>query len=153
MQKKQFISRVAEVLRANNARKPVSIPKQVFHISDDDGNKKDFTVKKTDKSVLYTVEDVSTILDACLSVVEDALKHGEEISIYGFGSLGVHQRAARATKRPDTGEWISIDARYVPKFNFGNTLRTAARIYEMSLNENFDEIAPFISDEDETDGD
>lgn len=72
MNKKELISRVAEVLRSNNIKKPVSTPKQVFHISDDEGNHKDFVVRKTDKSILYNVNDVGVILEACLSVVEDS---------------------------------------------------------------------------------
>lgn len=141
MNKKELVSKVAEVLRSNNIRKPVSTPKQVFHISDDEGNQKDFVVKKTDKSVLYNTTDVSAIVDACLAVIEDSIKHGEEIYIHGFGALGVHKRAARTTKHPDTGEIVDVRARYVPKFSFGNNLRMAARMYEMSLDD-FKDLPP-----------
>ena len=141
MNKKELVSKVAEVLRSNNVRKPVSTPKQVFHISDDEGNKKDFVVKQTDKSVLYNTTDVAAIVDACLAVIEDSIKHGEEIYIHGFGTLGVHQRAARTTKHPDTGQIVDVRARYVPKFSFGNNLRMAARVYEMSLDD-FKDLPP-----------
>lgn len=142
MNKKDLISKTTEVLRSNNIRKPVSSPKQVFHISDDEGNHKDFVVRKTDKSVLYNTNDVSAILEACLSVIEDAITHGESISVYGFGTLGVHQRAARRTKHPETGEVVEVSARYVPKFSFGNTLRVAAKLYELSLNDSHIELPP-----------
>ena len=152
MNKKDLISKAAEVLRSNNIRKPVSTPKQVFHISDDDGNQKDFVVKKTDKAVLYNTSDVAAILDACLSVVEDAIKHGEEVSIHGFGTLGVHQRAARTTKHPETQETVEVKARYVPKFSFGNNLRMAAKVYELSLDD-FKDLPPihrrFVEEADE----
>ena len=36
MNKKELSSRVAEVLRANKVRKPVSVKKQTFHITDED---------------------------------------------------------------------------------------------------------------------
>ena len=152
MNKKGLISKTAEVLRNNNIRKPVSTPKQVFHISDDEGNQKDFVVKKTDKTVLYNTTDVAAILDACLSVVEEAIKHGEEVSIHGFGTLGVHQRAARTTKHPETGETVKVNARYVPKFSFGNNLRMAAKVYELSLDD-FKDLPPihrrFVEEADE----
>lgn len=141
MNKKDLISKTAEVLRSNNIRKPVSTPKQVFHISDDEGNQKDFIVKKTDKAVLYNTTDVTAILDACLSVVEDAIKHGEEVSIHGFGTLGVHKRAERITKHPETGEIVKVNARFVPKFSFGNNLRMAAKVYELSLDD-FKDLPP-----------
>ena len=76
------------------------------------------------------------MVDACMLVIEESLKQGEEIAIQGFGSLSLKHRAARKTKHPDTGEDIDIEARYVPKFNFGKNLRVAAKLYELSLDEN-----------------
>lgn len=135
MNKKDLISKAVQLLHNNNIRKPISTPKQVFHISDDEGNQKDFIVKKTDKSVLYNTADVTAIFDACMSVIEEAIKKGDKITIHGFGTLGVHQRAARTTKHPETGEIIEVAARYVPKFTFGNNLRMAAKLYELSLDD------------------
>ena len=132
MNKKELSSRVADVLRANNIRKPVSVKKQTFHITDEDGNTADFHIKQQDKNVLYTVDDTANVIDACIAVILDAIKNGEEISIKGFGSLGLHYRAARRTKEPNSGEWCEIEARYIPKFSYGNDLRMAARLYELS---------------------
>lgn len=132
MNKKELSSRVAEVLRANNIRKPVLVKKQTFHITDEDGNTADFHIKQQDKNVLYTVDDTANVIDACIAVILDAIKNGEEISIKGFGSLGLHYRAARRTKEPNSGEWCEIEARYIPKFSYGNDLRMAARLYELS---------------------
>jgi nucleoid DNA-binding protein len=132
MNKKELSSRVAEVLRANNIRKPVSVKKQTFHITDEEGNTADFHIKQQDKNVIYTVDDTMNVIDACIAVIIDAIKNGEEISIKGFGNLGLHYRAARRTKEPISGEWIEIEARYVPKFSYGNDLRMAARLYELS---------------------
>ena len=98
MNKKELSSRVAEVLRANNIRQPVSVKKQTFHITDEDGNTADFHIKQQDKNVLYTVDDTANVIDACIAVNLDALKMGEEISLKGFGGLGLHYRAARRTK-------------------------------------------------------
>ena len=135
MNKKDYINKVVDVLKANDIRKPVSAQRMVLHISDDNGNQSDFVIKKAEKGLLFTAGDVSVMLDAFLAVAEDAIRHGEDINIHGFGTLGVHHRAERQTKHPETGEPITIDARYVPKFNFGNTLRMAAKVYEMSLSD------------------
>ena len=59
MNRNEFVRRVTSVMRENDIRKPVSSPKQVFHISDDEGNSKDFVVRKTDKKVIFTIDDVS----------------------------------------------------------------------------------------------
>ena len=132
MNKKELSSRVAEVLRENNVRKPVSVKKHTFHITDEEGNTADFHIKQQDKNVIYTVDDTMNVIDACIAVIVDALKNGEEISIKGFGNLGLHYRAARRTKEPNSGEWCEIEARYVPRFSYGNDLRMAARLYELS---------------------
>jgi nucleoid DNA-binding protein len=151
MNRKELIRRVALAMRENNIRKPISSPKQVFHISDDEGNTKDFVVRKTNKDVLFTVEDIDAIIEACLFVVEEAMKRGEPISIRGFGTLGLKYRKRRATKIPGTEEWVDVDARYIPRFIFGNDLRMCAKIYELSLQDKQDtEPLPspdFIDDE------
>ena len=135
MVRKELISNITSMLRDNNIRKPISVPKHVFHISDDDGNEKDFVVKKTDKTAIYTVEDVDAIIRAFELIVADAIKRGDTVSIRGFGSFGLHYRKARTAIHPDTGENVVVPARYVPKFTFGNTLRKSARVYEASLND------------------
>lgn len=154
MNKRQLASRVAEVMRKNNIRKSVLVPKRTFHISDDDGNKKDFVVKSADKNVLFSVDDVETILDTALQVIEDSLKVGEPVTARGFGTLSLQYRKARATKQLGTDKWITIDARYIPKFSFGDNLRMAAKLYELSLEDlKLNEPLPIFSDDDEDDGD
>lgn len=138
MKKKDLVSKTVEVLRENNIRKPTAAQKTILHISDDYGNKSDFMIKKSESGLLFTVNDVTAIIDACLAVIEDSIKHGEDISIYGFGTLSVQRRAARQAKHPGTGETVNIEARYVPKFNFGNNLRMAAKVYELSLHDRED---------------
>ena len=154
MNRKEFVRQVCDLLRENNVRKPISIPKQVFHISDNDGNEKDFVIKKTDKSAIYTIDDVAAIVDACLCVVQDSLKRGEEIAFYGFGALGLHYRKPRRTKQIGTDEELIIKGRFVPKFTFGNSLRMCAKIYELSLGDNLpDDDAIPDEDWDDTGGD
>lgn len=133
MYKKEFISKVAEMLRVNDVRKPVPIKKHVFNITDDEGNVASFSVKKQDKEVLYTVSDVTNIVDACMSVILDTLKRGDEVNIKGFGCLRLKYRKARKTKDPNTGEWCDVAARYTPKLYIGNDMRIAAKLYELSL--------------------
>lgn len=151
MNRKELVRRVAAVMRDNGIRKPVSSPKQIFHISDDEGNTKDFIVKKSNKSVMYTVDDVESMIDACVYVIEDALKQGEHITVRGFGTLALQYRKARTTKHPDTGEPVEVKARYIPKFSFGNDLRICAKMFELSLAENAQEIEPPLLDEEDGD--
>lgn len=133
MKKKELISRVVGVLKDNNIRKHTTVQKTTLHITDDLGQKKDFIIKKDGTDLLFNTKDVTAIFEAIIAVIEDALKHGEEISIHGFGTLYLKLRAARQTKHPETGEVCYVEERYIPKFNFGNELRMAAKVYEMQL--------------------
>lgn len=133
MHRRDLASRVASLLRESDIRKPVKMSKQVFHISTDDGSQKDFVVRQSDKRVAFTIEDVDAVIGACLEVMKDAMKKGETTSIKGFGTLGLKYRKPRQVKRPFTDEIMPIDGRYVPKFSFGDDLRTCAKIYEASL--------------------
>lgn len=154
MNRKELTKRITGVLRDNNVRKPVSTPKHVFHITDDEGNTKDFVIRKTDKSVIYTIEDVDAVLTAFLDVVKDSLSRGEEVTLYGFGTFGLKYRPARYTKKPYTNERIEVAARYVPKFAFGSQLRMSAKLYELSLGDRFiDTVSEDMEDADFADGD
>lgn len=135
MNKKELINRVVDVLKDNDVRKHIAAQKTVLHISDDSGNVSDFLIKKPERGLLFTNGDITEIINACIEVVEDAMKHGEEVYIHGFGSLSLNHRAATVTRHPDTGEVLNIDAHYVPKFSAGHDLKMAAKIYELSLEE------------------
>ncbi len=154
MNKKEFSRRVASVMREKNIRKPISSQKQVFHISDDDGNQKDFVIKKADKKVVFTTDDVESVINTCLEVIGDSIKSGEPISIAGFGKLGLNYRKPRKNKHPVTGEEVDVVGRYVPKFEAYKDLKMCAKIYELSLEERLSGYSqPFTYIEQETDGD
>ena len=136
MLKPELIKSVTDLLKEKNKRKPVSIPKQTFHITNDEGVTKTFHVQKNDRNILYTSEDTANILDAYFEVVSDAIKRGERITIKGFGTYDVHHRKERRTKNLWTGEDVIVADRYVPKFFPSKTLKMCAKVYELSLKEN-----------------
>ena len=133
MNKAELVSATAALLRERGVRKEVRSPEYVFHISDDEGNHKDFKIKKTKKEVAYTAADVLAVIDACSDVICDRLKGGESVTVASFGTLGLKYRKARKTRRFDNGDWIDVEARYIPKFSFGNRLRQCAQLYALSL--------------------
>ena len=64
-------------------------------------------------------------VDAVVTSIASTLQNGEQISIVGFGTFSVKQRAARTGRSPRTGETIQIAARNVPGFKAGKGLRDA----------------------------
>lgn len=143
MNKPELVSKVGEVLRTSGIKKAVSVPDCSLYVMDDAGNKKKFTVSVPDREVQYTIRDVSNILDGIFAVVEDAIKHGEEIHLYGIGSLKLSKRAAGMMKVPDKDEWYEVPEHYIPYFKVGEVIKQAARFYDATLAKSkIDPMAP-----------
>jgi len=64
-------------------------------------------------------------LDATIAAVQAALKEGGMVTLVGFGTFYVGERAARSGRNPRTGDSIKIKAAKVPKFRAGKGLKDA----------------------------
>ena len=64
-------------------------------------------------------------LDAMLDAITGSLKDGESVSLVGFGTFLVRERAARTGRNPQTGATIQISAAKVPAFKPGKALKDA----------------------------
>jgi DNA-binding protein HU-beta len=64
-------------------------------------------------------------LDALTDSIAVTLKHGESVSIIGFGTFSVKERSARTGRNPQTGESIDIAASKTPSFKAGKALKDA----------------------------
>ena len=69
--------------------------------------------------------EAARAVDAVVTSIASTLQDGEQVSIVGFGTFSVKQRAARTGRSPRTGETIQIAARNVPGFKAGKGLRDA----------------------------
>ena len=58
-------------------------------------------------------------LDAFIDSVTGALKTGDAVTLVGFGTFDVKDRAARTGRNPQTGNPISIAASKIPGFKAG----------------------------------
>mgnify|MGYP003559966301 CR=1 FL=1 len=70
-----------------------------------------------------TKVDAAKALDATLEAIGDALKAGDTVTLVGFGSFSVKERAARTGRNPKTGEELQIPASKVPSFKAGKGLK------------------------------
>lgn len=64
-------------------------------------------------------------LDAAIDAITGELKSGGQVSLVGFGTYSVKQRAARTGRNPQTGETIQIKAANIPSFKAGKALKDA----------------------------
>ena len=58
-------------------------------------------------------------LDAMMDTTVDTLKKGDKLTLIGFGTFSVNEKAARTGRNPKTGESIKIAAKKVMKFKAG----------------------------------
>jgi DNA-binding protein HU-beta len=72
-------------------------------------------------------KDAGKAVDAVLSVIEETLARGGEITFSGFGKFSVAERGAREGVHPRTGEPIQIAASKVPRFTAGSALKKSVK--------------------------
>ncbi|MBT7409283.1 MAG: HU family DNA-binding protein [Methylococcales bacterium] len=64
-------------------------------------------------------------VDAVIGSISSALGEGEQVTLIGFGTFLVRERAERTGRNPRTGEEIKIKAAKVPAFKPGKGLKDA----------------------------
>ena len=85
-------------------------------------NKKDFVTSVAELSGL-SKKDSTQALDAIIESIQKWLKHGNDVSLTGFGTFRVIKRKARNGRNPRTGETIKIAASKRPTFRSGKILK------------------------------
>lgn len=66
-----------------------------------------------------TKVDAGKALEAMMDTTIDTLKKGEKLTLIGFGTFAVAERAARKGRNPRTNKTIKIPAKKVAKFKAG----------------------------------
>ena len=66
-------------------------------------------------------------LDAFTDSIAVALKEGDTVSLIGFGTFSLRERAARTGRNPQTGATIEIKASKTPSFKAGKALKDAVQ--------------------------
>lgn len=72
-------------------------------------------------------KDVGAVLECMIDEVTAELSKGNKVTLTGFGTFKVSNRAAREGINPQTKAKIMIPAMTVPKFTAGKTLKEAVK--------------------------
>ncbi|RRU08066.1 MULTISPECIES: HU family DNA-binding protein [unclassified Stenotrophomonas] len=72
-----------------------------------------------------TKAEANRAVDAVVAAVTKALKSGDAVTLVGFGTFQVRDRAARTGRNPKTGDTIKIAASKNPSFKAGKALKDA----------------------------
>lgn len=87
-------------------------------------NRTELAGKVADATGLSKAQADSAVA-AALDAIKSSLSDGDSVTLIGFGTFSVSERAARQGRNPGTGESIMIAARNVAKFTAGKALKDA----------------------------
>lgn len=73
-------------------------------------------------------KDTEDAVVSFMEVVKDSLVKGEKVSLSGFGTFDVVERAARTGRNPATNETIQIAASKAPKFKPARLLKESVNV-------------------------
>lgn len=66
-------------------------------------------------------------MNSIMDAISEAVSAGDKVTLIGFGTFSVSERAAREGRNPQTGKAIKIPARKVVKFKPGSKLADAVK--------------------------
>ncbi len=73
----------------------------------------------------YSKKDAEKALSTVIDSISETLEKGEKISLVGFGTFEVRDRAAKEAINPLTKEAVHVPAKKVPAFKAGKALKDA----------------------------
>lgn len=62
-------------------------------------------------------------INSFTGAISHSLSNGEPVTLVGFGTFSVAERAARTGRNPQTGAALKIAAKKLPKFSAGKALK------------------------------
>lgn len=85
-------------------------------------NKEDLVKIVADKARI-TQKDAHEMIGTTIDVITHALSKGDKVTLVGFGTFQVRERAAREGRNPRTGAVLHINAKRSPVFVPGKLLK------------------------------
>jgi len=82
-------------------------------------------IDKVAEATSITKSAATQAVDVCFDEITRALMHGDKVTLTGFGSFEVRNRAARVARNPQTGQEIKVAASKAPAFKAGKALKDA----------------------------
>ena len=63
------------------------------------------------------------LIDLIFNSMTNTLSQGGRVEVRGFGAFSVQHRKQRVGRNPRTGESVSVEEKYIPRFKTGKELR------------------------------
>ena len=85
-------------------------------------NKSELAAAVAAKAGLSNADAVKAV-SAVIDTITAEVAAGNKVTVQGFGSFSLKERAARTAKNPKTGEVIQVAAKKVGKFSAGSAFK------------------------------
>jgi DNA-binding protein HU-beta len=82
-------------------------------------------IEKLAQNCELTKAAAEKVLNSTLGAITEAVAAGDKVTLMGFGTFAVSERAAREGRNPQSGKTITIPAKKVVKFKAGAKLADA----------------------------
>lgn len=89
-------------------------------------NKAALAAKVAEKTGI-TKKQATELLDTFVDTITEEIASGEKVSIVGFGTFEVKERASHIGRNPATGEAMQINTTKSPVFRAGKSLKDAVK--------------------------
>lgn len=86
-------------------------------------NKSDLVAQLSKQFLNIPEKQIVELATAILEYMSLALAQGKRIEIRNFGSFSLHYHPPRDAHNPKTGKRLTTEAKYIPHFKAGKTLR------------------------------
>lgn len=78
-----------------------------------------------EKGEFDSKKDAEKALSAVIDALTDVMVSGDKVTIVGFGTFSTKHKEARMGRNPQTKKEVPIEAKTVPVFKAGQTLKDA----------------------------
>lgn len=85
-------------------------------------------ISSLSEETTFSKRDITRVLESLNRIIVRCLKKGEEVRWSGFFTVDAHYRKERQAKNPATGEFMTLPARYVPRFRASKNLKEMVKI-------------------------
>ena len=89
-------------------------------------NKKELAAELAERQNLKKSE-VLELINEMVNVIDEELSKGGKVRLSGIGTFFTKERASSKGRNPQTGEALALESRTVPRFQFSERLKRAAR--------------------------
>ncbi|MGB3222926.1 MAG: HU family DNA-binding protein [Desulforhopalus sp.] len=84
-------------------------------------------IEKVAKECGLSKTESDKVVNSVLGTITGAVQTGDKVTLIGFGTFSVTERAAREGRNPQSGKTIQIPAKKVIKFKAGKNLIDAVK--------------------------